>query len=529
MVIAIIGILAAMVLVSLTSVRVKAKDARVKGELTQARTQLQMYLDSGGDSAAISCSPGGMPCEYLIDGTGSEKDKIGLLAKDVKTQLGSDTDGMTIVANPTGTYQIVSDLPSTLNNPTPTKHVVKSNGTVGVSPDLANHFTIANKEYLYIDPASPNFSNFQTGSVDFALTGWFYLDQMISGWPDERGIIGRYLPAEYLIDLIGASNSPQIRFYSGGQSTGGPNVSPGWHFFAAWRDNSAGIIHLKIDNNATDYNTIASAPTVGNAPLFVGAYGSNFPGSYSFNGSIDSVGFWKGTGVASLISSNVATLYNSGKGLTYRQLPANLKGSTLISWRDLDESSGPRYDSHSTNHLTPAGQVLVNPNLNNGGLNQDFAGWSIDYRGTGSRTIVNDQSLVRSGIGSAKVFAGTPINLNYAGLFRSISSLYSPPITAADVVGRRYKLSFSAKTDLTSSPVVTSSNNINYYDGNPTGLSDNWKYISYYFDATAGTSNYVGIYNINSAGANNNTNIYVDDITFEQTGNPSIAAGIGFN
>lgn len=55
-VIAIIGILAAMVLVALNSARTKSKDARIKSDLSQVRSQAEVIYDNGGSSYAGVCT-----------------------------------------------------------------------------------------------------------------------------------------------------------------------------------------------------------------------------------------------------------------------------------------------------------------------------------------------------------------------------------------------------------------------------------------------------------------------------------------
>ena len=59
-VIAIIGILASIVLASLGDARKKAKDSRVKAELSSVRSQADLYYDSNGQSygTATSCAEG---------------------------------------------------------------------------------------------------------------------------------------------------------------------------------------------------------------------------------------------------------------------------------------------------------------------------------------------------------------------------------------------------------------------------------------------------------------------------------------
>lgn len=60
-VIAIIGILATIVLTSLGSARAKARDAKIKGQLTNMRSQAQLYTGAGGAVTLASGAPCPIP------------------------------------------------------------------------------------------------------------------------------------------------------------------------------------------------------------------------------------------------------------------------------------------------------------------------------------------------------------------------------------------------------------------------------------------------------------------------------------
>src|SRR3989344_4112633 len=75
-VIAIIGILASIVLVSLSSARAKGKDTRIISDVRQARTQLESeFIGAAYSSSATACvtatdtlnATAGSPCKLLVD------------------------------------------------------------------------------------------------------------------------------------------------------------------------------------------------------------------------------------------------------------------------------------------------------------------------------------------------------------------------------------------------------------------------------------------------------------------------------
>ena len=131
-VIAIIGILAAMSLTSLNVVRQKAKDARVKSSISQVRNLIMSYADvGGGNYTDLVCS--NTACEAFDTGGNDDKNKIGQLAKDIKTQVGNNTDGLKINAS-NYYWQIYSGLPSGVSSAS-LKYIISESS--GVTKDYS--------------------------------------------------------------------------------------------------------------------------------------------------------------------------------------------------------------------------------------------------------------------------------------------------------------------------------------------------------------------------------------------------------
>lgn len=88
-VIAIIGILAGIVLVSMSSARNRAKDTRIQSALTQVRNYAEMIYDSSSPlSYNLLCSSGGGLC---VSDTGCSNyySELGTLNTDITTQGGA--------------------------------------------------------------------------------------------------------------------------------------------------------------------------------------------------------------------------------------------------------------------------------------------------------------------------------------------------------------------------------------------------------------------------------------------------------
>ena len=83
-VIAIIGVLAGIVLVSLTGARNRAKDTRIQADLTQVRSIAELIYDAEPATGYTNlCSGGGLNAGHSLYGS-----QLGTIATDISTQNG---------------------------------------------------------------------------------------------------------------------------------------------------------------------------------------------------------------------------------------------------------------------------------------------------------------------------------------------------------------------------------------------------------------------------------------------------------
>jgi len=128
-----------------------------------------------------------------------------------------------------------------------------------------------------------------------------------------------------------------------------------WQFLRFGRDGLTTNLFLS-KNNDTPVTVAQATQTAGSATFSIGDWsetGQPRPGI----ANVDSTGRWNRL----LTVAEYTFLYNSGRGVSFYEIlayqPSLLDG--LVSYWQLSEGSGIRYDWWGTNHLTPTSSVLT--------------------------------------------------------------------------------------------------------------------------------------------------------------------------
>ena len=144
-----------------------------------------------------------------------------------------------------------------------------------------------------------------------------------------------------------------------------------WHHYVFIRD--ANTLKLYADNVYIGSASVAGASFTNGSVFSVGGGEYN---EYYFNGDIDELAYWN----APLTTQQITTLYNGGNGTNYAGSPH----VNLVAYWSLNESSGTRYDSHGSNHLSefPVTQValagIINTSNGGGAINTSNGGGAIN-------------------------------------------------------------------------------------------------------------------------------------------------------
>ncbi len=250
----------------------------------------------------------------------------------------------------------------------------------GALSDGAAAFSAASGQYLNC-ASNPTL---QSGGADFTITLWVYLAAKASNYrlftrnvgDTVREFAVRYDIAQdrWVIDLPAAG----ITAYA--NSFGSPVLNV-WQFITVRHWVGSKTVGISVNAGPEDTFTYTGTHVSNSDPLGVGATGI---GGASLDGRLDSIGYWIGR---ALTGPEITILYNSGAGRVYNSLPQELK-TNLVSWWNLSETSGPRLDSHGSNHLTDHNSVAPAVGITIG-LASDGDAVSIwnDQSGNGLRAI----------------------------------------------------------------------------------------------------------------------------------------------
>lgn len=228
-----------------------------------------------------------------------------------------------------------------------------------VFADGAAKFVAASSQYLSVtDNASVSM-----GDVDCWFAGWMLIDSQSA----ERTLLGKWAAAgsgatcEYAVRYF---QSPSNRFAftvgNGTPSTAtatantfGAVPSGTWCFVLCYHDSVNNTINISVNGGAFN-STVCTTGIFDSTAMFALGRPGNYNGDYH-DGRLDSVAFGKSPpgGIAGVIAAISTSLYNAGAGKTYADLTAAEKTAWgLVSFWNLNESSGNRADSHGTNTLT---------------------------------------------------------------------------------------------------------------------------------------------------------------------------------
>ena len=118
-----------------------------------------------------------------------------------------------------------------------------------------------------------------------------------------------------------------------------------WHHVVFSFDSTANLASISFNGGVPATVACSACSTTNQSPFF-----GNNAWTPIKDCKMAGIGFWKRI----LTDQERTSLYNSGNGLTYNNFSDSLKVNLTSYWA-LNEASGTRNDSHSTNHLTATG------------------------------------------------------------------------------------------------------------------------------------------------------------------------------
>jgi hypothetical protein len=217
------------------------------------------------------------------------------------------------------------------------------NNNLGVNTKLAADFNGADQ---YLSSSSTDFDKFNT---DFSGAGWVMADNLgrlnVLSKNDGGGTNDKSMMLQLLsggVILYKSDNGSSFSTITIPSSYTAGN----WVFIAYVFDFTNSLYKLSINGSSFTTGVLGASIHNSTSDFRVGASFSNNI-SFPFNGKIDSVFFYD----KALSLAELQAIYNSGNGSAYNNL-TDAQKVDLVSWWELNEESGIRYDEHGTNNLT---------------------------------------------------------------------------------------------------------------------------------------------------------------------------------
>ncbi|MDD5041928.1 MAG: carbohydrate binding domain-containing protein [Candidatus Peribacteraceae bacterium] len=395
-------------------------------------------------------------------------------------------------------------------------------GTVG---DGAVQFTAADKSWLQIADASQ--TELDPGTSDFAISFWYKPtttgQQILMGKGENSSS-----SSTYRLQLVGAKLFAQFTDNTHSLSSQAFNTSftAGQWYFVVANFQRAGNLTMYV-NGVAEASTLDISDKQGSmnnaSPFEIGSAAGTFP----VDGAMDSFSYLNRV----LTADEITWLYNAGNGRVYKDIGiAGTNGSglktNLVSWWDLGENAGTRYDSYGTNHLSQTFDNIIAPpvygseKLGNTGFETvtslgppaNFGTWS---ENPGDGNIEVETNAIHGGTNAVKLTSGATSN----------GYIYQASI--AVTAGASYRLSFWTRGDGTNAGQVAAT----YYDGSNKTL------ITKDSTGITGTTYSLVTYNVTIPTGGTHTTIilwqpavnggvaYYDDVSLKQITTASINNG----
>jgi RHS repeat-associated protein len=274
--------------------------------------------------------------------------------------IGNITSQSSAVQNNPGTHGLaawwtLNESSGTRNDSYGANHLTDYN-TVGSTTGKKSNAADFEKDTLeYLGKTST--TQLQMSTSDIYVGAWIKAEGTLVGNPNVISKLGN--TPEFNLRLL---SSGQVQFivrdssglnYTIASST--TNISSGqWYYVEGWTDKVNRTVYVNVNNGipgSATWTVNENRDAAGTTALTLGARDlSGVMGEY-WDGLIDEAVYYK----RMLTPGERAWLYNQGNGRTYTEVsptPTDPSTTSLAAWWRLNETSGTRNDSYSSNHLT---------------------------------------------------------------------------------------------------------------------------------------------------------------------------------